>query len=82
MYGRQKSYGVLLEESGLKTLKSRREEQFVKFAKDTSQNPNYAHLFPRNNCPVNTRNSKTYKEFFARTDRLYNSPVCAICAGL
>ena len=82
MYGYKKSYGALLEESGLKTLKSRREEQFLKFARKTSENPNYSDLFPKKNNDIRTRNYKEYEERFARTDRLYRSPVYAMRRAL
>ena len=82
MYGYDKSYGALLRLSGLETLKSRREVHFQKFAKKTSENVNYKHLFPKNTSSVRTRHSKLFKEEFARTDRLYNSPVFAMRRAL
>ena len=82
MYGYQKTYGALLEEAELETLEARREKQFLKFAKKASENPNYSEYFPKNNCTVNTRRHKLFKEEFARTDRLYYSPVYAMRRAL
>ena len=78
MYGYDKSYGALLKLAGLETLKTRRERHFKKFAEKASENENYKHLFPKNNCTVRTRHAKVFKEEFARSDRLYNSPVFAM----
>ena len=82
LYGQQKSYGALLEEAGLKTLKERRQEHFIKFAKKTSENVNYSELFPKNSRRQSVRNPKVFLEKFARTDRLYNSPVYAMRRAL
>ena len=35
----------------------------------------YKHLFPKNEIVRELRNKKIYKEEFARTDRLYRSPL-------
>ena len=78
MYSYEKSYGTLLQESGLESLKERREKQFRKFAEKASENPVYQHLFPKNLPSLNTRNPRLFQEKFARTDRLYKSPLYAM----
>ena len=77
MFGYQKSYRQLLEESGLQTLKERRETAMLKFAQKTSKNPVYAHWFKENPNPRRNslRFSKPYVEEMARSERLYNSPL-------
>ena len=75
MYGYNKPYDQLLVESGLTTLKARREATVMKFVKKCLDNPIYAGWFPRNQNPTSERHPKIYKEEFARTDRLYNSPI-------
>ena len=82
MYGYSFSYRELLEKSGLETLKERRENAMLKFAKKAAKNPLYKHLFPLNECERVNREQKTYKEELARTDRLYNSPVFAMRRAL
>ena len=82
MYGYDKSYSELLKESELEPLKTRRERAFVKFAKKSSENPIYEHWFKRNSPLVNTRNPKTFVEKFAKTSRLYNSPIYAMRRAL
>ena len=76
MFGYGKSYRSLLEKSGLETLESRRTRQFTKFAEKMAENKNCRHYFTmseRRN--IQTRHQKKYIEFFARTDRLYRSPL-------
>ena len=79
MYGYNKTYEELLKLSGLQSLQERRRSQFKKFAEKMSSNPNYSRFFPLNQTAANTRHAKTYKEFFARTDRLYKNPLYAMC---
>ena len=47
-------------------------------AERMSQNPVYESLLPKNKTARNTRNTEVYQERFARSDRLYNSPLYAI----
>ena len=75
MFGYEKKYQELLELSGLETLEKRRENAIAKFAKKASENDVYAHLFKKNPAERRGRNTKAYKEDFARTSRLYNSPL-------
>ena len=78
MFGYQKPYKQLLEESGLATLKSRRETAVLKFAQKTSENPVYSQWFRPNQNLTSQRNPKRYEEKFARTERLYKSPLYAM----
>ena len=75
MYGYKKSYEELLSESGLDTLQTRRERVVAKFAVKTQKNPVYSHWFPPNPNQTSVRKPKQYREDFARTTRLYNSPL-------
>ena len=43
---------------------------------------NYSELFPKNTNRQSARNPKLFVEEFARTDRLYNSPVFAMRRAL
>ena len=76
IFGYKKSYAELLAESGLSTLKSRREAAVLKFAGKTLKNPVYRHWFKLNPNHTSQRNPTIYNEEFARTHHLYNSPLC------
>ena len=65
----------LLQEADLKTLEERRELALLKFARKTQRNPQFVHWFPRNQDRQSERNPKPFKEFQARSDRLYKSPI-------
>ena len=71
IYGYTKTYEDLLKESGMQTLKDRREAAVLKFAKKTASNPIYSHWFPDNPNQTSQRRPKRYKEEYARTQRLY-----------
>ena len=77
MYGYDKSYVDLLEESGLKTLQERRNIALERFARKAQANPLYSHWFEENENPRrgSQRFSKRFNEKMARTTRLYKSPV-------
>ena len=76
MYGFDKSYAELLELSGFDTLKTRREKALSRFTEKSLNNPIYSHWFQENNNPRQSqRHGKKYEEKFARTNRLYNSPL-------
>ena len=76
MYGYDKSYTELLELSGFDTLKTRRERTLSHFTEKSLNNPIYSHWFPENANPRQSqRHPKKYEEKFARTNRLYNSPL-------
>ena len=65
----------LLETSGLETLDQHRENALLKFAKKAAQNPQFAHWFPKNTNRSSNRVGKKFEEIYARTDRLYFSPI-------
>ena len=75
IYGYGKSYTDLLKESEFQTLKERRTKAVLKFAQKTSNNPVYSHWFKQNPNQTSVRKPKIYLEEFARTSRLYNSPL-------
>ena len=76
IFGFKDSYEDLLSKAGLESLKDRRQKAVLKFASKTSKNPNYEHLFPTSNQPRSSqRIGKKFSEFFAKTQRLYNSPL-------
>ena len=79
MYGYNKSYSELLTESGLQPLKSRRE---TAAARKASENPIYARWFKKYPNHTTQRNPKLFLESFARTNRLYNSPLFAMRRAL
>ena len=75
MYGYRKSYEELLQESGLQKLSVRRQEAVRKFAQKTSENSFYSYMFPKTDNARDLRSTKTFVEKFARSNRLYNSPL-------
>ena len=76
IYGYEYSYRSLLETTGLETLKARRDRRCEKFASKCLANPRYRDWFPLSQEPLRaTRHRKQYQEHFARTKRLYNSPI-------
>ena len=74
IYGYGLTYEELLEKSGLESLESRREKALTKFATKALNNPQFAHWFPLNKNRIG-RHGKTYEEKYAKSDRLYNSPL-------
>ena len=75
IYGFGISYAELLEKSGLETLQVRRERAFLKFAITLSGSARYSHWFPECDNSVNLRRGNRYQEHYARTSRLYKSPL-------
>ena len=73
IYGFDKSYRAVLELSGLPTLRDRRKEAILSFARKCLGGQ-YAHWFPLNETG-RARNSLEYREECARCDRLRNSPI-------
>ena len=65
----------LRDKAGVQTLRSRRIELTDKFARKAAASSRFCHWFPKNIVRRNTRNPETYKEFFAKCDRLKNSPL-------
>ena len=75
IFGYKKTFEELLSGSGMSTLEARREKAVIKFAKKTEKNPVYSHWFRQNPNLTSERRPKPYLEEFARTSRLYNSPL-------
>ena len=76
IYGFGKGYGEILSISGLKTLEERRVEAFRNFTLNVVKNERYNSWFPKTQeSSVNLRDRKKYVEKFARTERLYSSPL-------
>ena len=70
------SYDELLRRSGLCTLKERRMKLLDKFILKAVNHPTYGAWFPTKHfVHYNMRREKIYEETFARTKRLYNSPI-------
>ena len=78
IFGFDYTYDDLLKKSGLKTLENRRDDLFKKFslkmAKSQRFSTKWLPRMERSERP-NTRASKEYIEFYARTSRLYHSPI-------
>ena len=72
IFGYGKTYSNLLEESGLETLSSRRLKALAKFAYKAPKKLNYE---SSNSTRPSQRSGKIYMEKFARTQRLYDSPL-------
>ena len=75
IYGYEKSYEELLEESELESLEERRDKALLKFARKTAKNPQFSHWFPRNVNRQSDRNARPFLEFQAQSKRLYKSPL-------
>ena len=75
IYGFVYSHRQLLEMSGLKTLKERREAATLKFAQKTASNPRFREWFPTRNMRGRNSGKEEYVEMKARTDRRKNSPL-------
>ena len=75
IYGYEHSYRSLLELTGLKTLRDRREARCNRFAVKAASNPRYSRWFPRAEQQRALRRRPQFAEFRARTQRLYSSPI-------
>ena len=74
IYGYEPSYRELMIKADLTTLRARREERELKFARKCVGSTRFAKWFPSR--PVGkTRGALTYEEKFARCCRCYNSPM-------
>ena len=83
IYGFEYKYEELLEKSGLETLKKRREKAFLKFTFNLIKNERYSAWFPLvEQSNYSLRNTKTYSKEYARTTRLFNSPLFAMRRAL
>jgi hypothetical protein len=77
IFGHQISYQNALEEAGLTTLSERREKAFEKFCLKLSESNLYEDWLPENEF-IHYDLRVVYKEKFARTEKLYKSPLYAI----
>ena len=75
IYGYEHSYRSLLERTGLETLQARRDRRTEKFARRSLSSPRFRNWFPLQPVQRSTRNPLIYQEKFAKTKRLYNSPI-------
>ena len=75
IFGYEHSYRSLLEMTGLTTLKARRDARSEKFARKCLASPRFRSWFPLHPIERATRTPLVYQEKFARTKRLYNSPL-------
>ena len=74
IYGNDHSQRKLLELSNLPTLKQRREEACLRFAKKTAANDRFAHHFKQRRARPRAEQEQVYVELNARTNRRKNSP--------
>ena len=78
IYGFDKSHEELLVLTGLETLEERRVHACYSFASKMASSPKFQEWFPRTDTDAagpNLRTKKLFVEEFARTDRLYHSPL-------
>ena len=72
----QSDYDSLVASGRIETLYSRREKLTLSFAKKAVNDCRFKHWFPlKEEALYDLRDNKKYKETFARTDRLRNSPI-------
>ena len=76
IFGWNADYDELVKSGRIETLQARRDKLTLNFARKASKDERFKHWFPeRNMNGVELRNVKKYKETFARTDRLWKSPI-------
>ena len=78
IFGFGLTYEDLLAKANIRRLSDRREEACLNFAKKMSESVRFGVLFPKNEYEEDTpvlRNRKTFTEEFARSERLYRSPL-------
>ena len=77
IFGFAKSYGNILEEQNIETLKERRQGLFDNFALNSAKNPEIAEKwFPKKLFEhPDLRRKRIFVEKYARTKRLYQSPL-------
>ena len=76
IYGRKMSYRAMLKKAEITRLSERRQETFDKFAERAAHSDKFRKWFPVYHSRAgNNRKKLLYKEYHARTDRLYFSPL-------
>ena len=75
IFGYGMSARRLRQQAQVDTLRQRRIELTDRFARKAANSPRFAHWFPRNQGGRNVRSREEFKELFAKTDRLKNSPL-------
>ena len=79
IYGWNRSYIDILSESGISSLKERREFLFKNFADKCSRDSRFAQWFPSaREKQYNTRSKIRFDEPKVRTERMRNSPVLSM----
>ena len=76
IYGWDSDYDVLVEGGMIETLQNRRERLTKNFAVKAAASTRFAHWFKeKKKSEHNLRKEDRYEEYFARTDRMKNSPL-------
>ena len=75
IFGYELSARKLREKAQISTLRERRVAHCDKFAAKCLLNPRFSGWFPKKQAARPTRSGETYQEFYARCDRLKNSPL-------
>jgi hypothetical protein len=79
IFGHHLSYEEILKQNGIQTLEERRSQALDKLAIKLSNNGRFKDWLPEQEFQhYNLRKELVYKEKYARTDRLYRSPLYAI----
>ena len=76
------SYSSALNISSLPRLDKLRKEATLKWAMTTQRNPLHSSLFPLNDCKIDTRSKKIFREYKCRTTKYYNSAIPAMTRQL
>ena len=75
IYGFDPSYTELVEKAGLTTLRARRQQRELAFARKCASSERFGTWFPTRIAARETRDGLVYEEKYARTHRCYNSPI-------
>ena len=80
IYGFENNYEELLVKAEIDSLEERRKKNFTRFANSLVNSERWNNLFPLkdSNISAELRSQRKYKEVFARSERLYNSPLFAM----
>ena len=78
IFGFDKEYAAILAENNIQSLEKRREDAFLNYATKLSNSERFKEWFPEQEHKTDLRQRKKYREDFARTNRLYNSPIYAM----